>query len=245
MNEVIRTIQNHRSIRQYLPQEIPQDILYSILKSAQAMPSSINGQQVSVIVVRDPVKKEKIAELAGGQTWIAQAPVFLVFVADFYKTSLAGLKTGQPQIIHESREGEIVGTFDAGLAMGGAIVAAESLGLGVVPIGGIRRNPAEMIKLLKLPALTYPVAGLVVGYPADPSAQKPRMGLEAYVHDEEYNPEAVSEAVDIYDKTMEEYYTSRGDKDTNWSKGIAETYKRVYFPLVHPTLKDQGFSGDK
>ncbi len=92
-------------------------------------------------------------------------------MADFYKTGIAGEKNDKPQIIHESIEGTMVGTFDCGLAMGGAIVAAESMGLGIVPIGAIRKNPEEMIRLLDLPERTFPVVGLVVGYPADQSAQ--------------------------------------------------------------------------
>ncbi|MDN5304929.1 MAG: reductase, partial [Fusobacteriaceae bacterium] len=133
MNETIKVIKNHRSIRQYLDKDIPQEHLNAILEAAQAMPTSINGQQVSIIVIRDKATKEKIAELAGGQPYIAKAPVFLVFVADFYKTYLAGEKLGEAQVIHESIEGTTVGTFDSGLAMGAAIIAAESLGLGIVP----------------------------------------------------------------------------------------------------------------
>ena len=167
MNETIKTIQNHRSIRNFLDKSIDDEIIDEILKSSQAMPSSINGQQTSVIVIKDKETKAKIAELASGQPWIAAAPVFLVFVMDFYKTNLAAVKNGLNQIIHESVEGTMVGTFDAGLAMGGAIISAESLGLGIVPIGGVRMNPAEIIKLLGLPEYTYPVAGLAIGYPKD------------------------------------------------------------------------------
>lgn len=245
MNDTIKTITSHRSIRSYEARDVAPEVLDQVLQAARAMPTSINGQQVSVLVVRDAERRRRISELTGGQVWIAQAPVFLVFVADFHKTSQAGAKKGKAQVIHESAEGALVGTFDAGLAMGGAIVAAESLGLGIVPIGGIRRDPQAMIELLGLPPLTYPVAGLVVGYPADRSAQKPRMPVEAYVHQETYNAPAVEKAVNDYDKSMEAYYTARGDKSTDWSSQVASTYQQVYFPKVYPTLRDQGFLLDK
>jgi FMN reductase [NAD(P)H] len=245
MNETIKTIKNHRSIRNYLNKDVPDAILHEILEAAKSMPTSINGQQISIIVIKDQNKKQKIAKLAGDQPWISQAPVFLVFVADFYKAYLASEKNGTKEIIHESLEGTLVGSFDAGLAMGAAIIAAESLGLGIVPIGAVRKNPDEIIALLELPQYTYPLVGLVVGYPTDVSAQKPRIPYEAIVHLETYQKEGLADMIDQYDNTMEKYYNQRGDKDSNWSKQVANAYKQVYFPEVYPTLKKQGFKNDK
>ena len=103
MNKVIESIQNHRSIRQYKEDAISDDMLHEIIQSAQAMPNSINGQQTSVIVVRDQETKNKIADIAGGQPWIAAAPVFILFVLDFYKTDLAAKKNGLEQVRVASR----------------------------------------------------------------------------------------------------------------------------------------------
>jgi FMN reductase [NAD(P)H] len=245
MNDTIRIIKNHRSIRSYLNKDIPEELLDQVLLAALAMPTSINGQQVSVVVVREKKTREEIARIAGGQSWIAEAPVFVVFVADFYKTSLAGKKHGKPQVIHESVEGSLVGIFDAGIAMGGAIVAAESLGLGIVPIGGIRRDPAAMVKLLDLPEYTFPVAGLVIGFPANYSEKKPRMLFDAFSHREHYARSTVEKEIGEYDLRMAEYYHKRGDKTSDWSSQIAETYMSVYYPKVFPVMKDQGFKNDK
>lgn len=172
MNNTIEIIKNHRSIRQYLDKDISNDIIDEIVKSAQAMPNSINGQQTSVIVVRDKAKREKLAELTGNQPYVAEAPVFLVFIMDFYRTYLAAKKNNVEQKINEYVEGIGVGSVDVGIALGAATIAAESLGLGVVPIGGIRRNPEEVIELLELPKYTFPLVGLVVGYPANNSHKK-------------------------------------------------------------------------
>ncbi|WP_211210108.1 NADPH-dependent oxidoreductase [Propionispira raffinosivorans] len=251
MNNTIKSIKNHRSIRSYLEKDISSEMLEAILEAAQAMPTSINGQQLSVIIVKDKVKKAKIAELTGNQHWIAQAPVFLVFVADFYKTSIAGEKNKMPSLIHESVEGTMVGTFDCGLAMGAAIVAAESMGLGIVPIGAVRKNPEEMIRLLNLPERTFPVAGLVVGYPENNSAQKPRFPLHVFAHNETYQAKDMKQAVDDYDILMADYYRKRDSelgnvpKETNWSSQVADAYKQVYFPAVYPALIKQGFTNDK
>ncbi|NTV78703.1 MAG: NADPH-dependent oxidoreductase, partial [Clostridiales bacterium] len=198
-------MKNHRSIRNFLDQPIENQVIDEILRAAQAMPNSINGQQTSVIVIRDKETKSKIAHLAGDQTWIDAADVFLVFLMDFYKTDLAAKKNNLQQVIHESIEGTMVGTFDAGLEMGAAIISAESLGLGIVPIGGIRRNPQEIIELLELPEYTYPVAGLALGFPSGESHQKPRMAFDTFKHEEKYHTEGLEEAIQKYDADMEKY----------------------------------------
>jgi len=246
MNETIRTIQNHRSIRSFLDKEIDEAMIDEIIKAAQAMPNSINGQQTSVVVIKNKQVKARIAELTGGQKWIDDAPVFLLFIADFYKTDLAAKKNGIVQVIHESIEGSLAGTFDAGLNMGAAIISAESLGLGIVPIGGVRNNPESIIELLGLPKYTYPLAGLAVGYAKDPSHKKPRMPLNTFRHDEKYQTEGLEEAIDLYDDEMTEYLKSIGrEQEGNWSKYTSNIYQQVYFPKVYPTMKDQGFKNDK
>jgi len=246
MNQTIETIKNHRSIRTYLDKDVSEEQLNEILNSVQAMPTSINGQQVSVIVIKNKDTKKKIAEIAGGQPWIEKAPVFLVFVADFYKSHLGAIKSGNEQIIHESIEGTLVGTFDAGLAMGAAIISAESLGLGIVPIGGIRKEPDEMIKLLNLPKYTFPVAGLCIGHPENLSRQKPRLHKNSFIHEEIYHVENLESHIEEYDNLMEVYLEEVGrGKEHNWSAYTSGIYKHVYFPKVHPSLIKQGFKNDK
>ena len=245
MNKTIEVIQNHRSIRQYLDKDISDDIIDEIVKSAQAMPNSINGQQTSVIVVKDKAKKEKLAELTGNQTWVAQYPVFLVFVMDFYRTHLAAKKNNVEQVIHEYNEGIQVGSVDVGIALGAATIAAESLGLGVVPIGGIRKNPEEVIKLLELPKYTFPLVGLVVGYPANNSHKKPRIAFDSFRHLDKYNKEIVEASIDPYDDEMSEYLKEVGryDKEKNWSYSTSGFYKYNYYPKGSSTLEEQGFLG--
>lgn len=246
MNETIKVIQNHRSIRSFLDRDIEDEVIDEILKSSQSMPNSINGQQTSVIVIKNKETKAKIAHMAGDQKWIDEAPVFLVFIADFYKTNIGAEKNNNKQIIHESIEGTLASTFDSGLAMGGAIIAAESLGLGIVPIGGIRKDPKGIIDLLKLPKYTYPIAGLAMGYPKDNSRKKPRLPFSTFKHEEEYNTENMKEDIDKYDETMEGYLREIGrEQEINWSSNTSGIYKYVYFPKVYPTMKDQGFYNDK
>ena len=210
------------------------------------MPSSINGQQTSAIVIKNKETKAKIAHLAGDQKWIDDAPVFIIFIMDFYKTKIGADLNGIEQVIHESVEGTLVGSFDSGLAMGAAIISAESLGLGIVPIGGVRRNPKELIKILELPANTYPMAGLAIGYPEDNSHKKPRLPFDTFKHNEKYNVDIIEEGIKKYDATMETYLKEIGREiEGNWSKYTSNIYKYVYYPDVYQTMKEQGFENNK
>lgn len=244
MNHTIKIIKNHRSIRQYLDKDISEDVIDEIVKSAQAMPNSINGQQTTVIVVRDKAKREKLAVLTGNQPYVAEAPVFLVFLIDFYRTYLAAQKNNVEQVVHEYLEGTEVGSVDAGIALGAATIAAESLGLGVVPIGGIRKNPEKVIELLELPKYTFPIVGLVVGYPADKSHKKPRIPFNSYRHLDKYDKKIVESSIDTYDEEMASYLKDIGryDIEKDWSSRTSEHYKLNYYPKVKATMEEQGFS---
>lgn len=246
MNETVKNLLNHRSIRKYENKPIPNEVLEYILKCTQAAPTSINGQQYSVIVVTDQEKKSQIAELAGKQTYIDEAPVFLLFVMDYHRAALAAELHGEELVITESIESIMVGSVDIGIALGTAIAAAESLGLGIVPIGGVRRSPQEIIELLDLPQYVYPVAGLVLGYGAEMPEQKPRIPMSMFRHDNAYNSDQ-REALKQYDTTISEYMIRRtaGEKDTSWSQAVSSLYKKVYYPKVYETLKNKGFKNDK
>lgn len=242
MNDVINTLNNHRSIRSYTDEPVSQEMLEWIIEAAQSAPSSINGQQVTIISVEDRERKTKLAELAGGQRWIDEAPLFLVFCADFNRARMAAEMNNEKLVITEGMESIMVGAVDVGLAMANAIAAAESMGLGIVPIGGVRNNPGEVIRLLNIPQYVYPVCGLVVGHPKEMSEKKPRLPREAVHHREEYNHN-LEGLVKEYDKIISSYLSQRtgGMENRSWSIGISKTYNKVYFPKVDPTIKEQGF----
>jgi FMN reductase [NAD(P)H] len=246
MNQTIEIMKNHRCIRNFEDKEIPDAIIDELVAVAQASPNSINGQQISLIIVRDKENKHRIAEIAGGQIWIEQAPLFILFVADFYKAKLAANKVGKPLIIPESVEATVAVSIDAGICLQNVITAAESLDLGIVPIGGIRNDPAAMIKLMNLPEYTFPINGLSIGYPADRSKKKPRMPVAAFRHDEVYDPAKLPALIDEYDALMEPYLKSVGrGNEVNWSVNTSNFYSFVYFPKVFPIMKLQGFKNDK
>ncbi|WP_068677785.1 NADPH-dependent oxidoreductase [Oceanobacillus sp. Castelsardo] len=245
MNETINLLNNHRSIRKYTEENVKREHLDIIIKSAMAGPNWANGQQVTVIEIQDKAKKETLSELAGGQVWINDAPVIFVFCLDFHRLKIAAENQDRSFTLTNDSEYVLIGSTDVGIALGHAVTAAESLGLGTVPIGGIRKNPEEVIELLDLPKYVFPIAGLVVGHPANHSAQKPRLPLEAVHHMEKYNTE-LHDYIRTYDKTMSIYLEKRtsGADNSNWSHKILDFYERrlpLEYGRVKGVLQKQGF----
>ena len=246
MNETLRVQQSHRSIRSYKAEPVSDAMLDQIISAAHRAPTSMNAQEISLIVVRDVEQRARIAELCGGQAWITQAPVFITIAIDFYKTDLGVRKAGQAQIIHESMEGFGVAAVDAGIVLGTLITAAESLGLGIVPIGSIRRNPQGMIDLLGLPPLTFPLVGLCIGHIKDDVPLKPRMDIHTFRHDERYDASGYAAAINAYDTVIMDYWNKIGYSDgVMWSDNLGNFYKQVYFPQLKPVAAMQGLLNDK
>ena len=246
MNETLSLLYSHRSDRSFNDQPVSDEALGSILEAARRAPTSTNAQHVSTIVVRDAVKRACIAKIAGGQGWIADAPVFIAVILDFYKTAIGVEMAGEKQTVHETVEGLLAGVTDAGIALATMIVAARSLGLGIVPIGGIRRNPQAMIDLLELPPRSFPVVGLSIGHVDQPACQKPRLPMQVFRHDERYHTEGIPEAIAAYDAILLDHWKRIGRADGKaWSRNTAEAYQQLSRRQVKSVLEKQGLTHDK
>jgi FMN reductase [NAD(P)H] len=242
-NPTIELLESHRSDRSFLATPVSEDVLSQVIKAAQRGPTSINAQHISLVVTQDAAHRARIAEIASGQAWIAQAPVFITVVVDFYKTSLAAELADKEQVIHASVEGFSAGAVDAGITLGNLMIAARALGLGIVPIGGIRQDSQAMIELLDLPPLTFPMVGVCLGYVNKPAHQKPRLPIATYRHDETYKKAHLLEGITAYDKELMAYWQAIGRTDgLPWSANTANAYQQVYFRKTAKVARSQGFA---
>ena len=247
MNPVLESLFKHRSIRKYKNQPLEDEKLQLIIKAAQAAPSWCNGEQVSIVVVKDQALKDKIKEICWGQTHVGSCSAFLVFCADFYRVSLAFEKAGKTKEDFEKYMSNIdtliIGSHDVGISLQNATVAAESLGLGTCHIGAIRNKPLEMVKLLNLPKYVIPLVGLTVGYPDDDPGLKPRIPPKGVCFENKYNTENAKAGVDEYDEIFKKYLAERetNARDMNWSQRISNTYTSFEFKDDYELLKQQGY----
>jgi hypothetical protein len=129
-------------------------------------------------------------------------------------------------------------------------VAAESLGLGTVYIGGMRNDPQRVAETLGLPPRTVAVFGLCVGWPAkDAVAEvKPRLAQRAVLHHELYDDARTRGAeIAAYDRTMRCFYDQHGiGNPEGWtahSAGRVATTRGLHGrDLLGSILKALGFA---
>ena len=245
MNEVIKQLSSRKSIRQFTGESVSDEDLELIIKTAQRCPTSINGQQISLVYTKDKEKIKEIAKLCGGQEQVATADVFIAIVVDFNRTILAVENAGEKHLIDQSAEGVLVGAVDAGIMLNAIQVAAESLGYGTTAIGAVRKEPESMIKLLNLPPKTFPIVGTTIGVSTKEAKEaplKPRIPLDTFAFEDTYDNKKVKEGVLQYEKQMKEY---REEHNMNYLQSYCEQtahyYKSIYFNEVAKTYKSQGF----
>lgn len=238
----------HRSIREFSSKSVNDDDIRAIVDAVQHMPNWCNFQHVSIVNVKDKQLREQVWKLCNGQQYVLDAPVFLVFCADFYRTWLA-CNEDQEEFdrVTGILDNVIVGSTDAGIAIGWAVVAAESLGLGTCVIGDARAHGPEMVEALGLPRYVFPVAGLCVGYPAQNPELKPRLPEEAVYFADRYDAN-LKPLLEEYDRDYRRYMTTRseGRKDEDWSNQVASFYSLPYdhYPSIPDMLAQQGFFHD-
>lgn len=242
MNKTSEVILNHRSIRSYINETIPEAHMDEIIRGAMQAPNSINGQCLSVVQVNDLSIKKEIIKIASNQSWIEEASHFFIFCIDFYKAAYAGKKHDKTLLMPNQTEAIMLGSLDVGLAMGNAVAIADSYGYGTCPIGAIRNNPRGIIELLELPEYVFPIAGFVVGVRKEQSAVKPRMPKEVFLHQDKYRRD-IFDQLDKYDDVMTNYMNERtgGKSKRNWSETVSTAFSQVKHPDVTPVLKEQGF----
>ena len=194
-------IRRHGSVRKYRPDPIHREMVETIVSAAQRSSTSSNLQSYSVIAITDPEKRNRLRELCGGQAHIAEAPLFLTWCADLQRLDRVCELRGYAQVT-DYVENFLIAAVDAAIAAQTAAIAAESLGLGICYIGSIRNHLQEVIDLLELPRLVFPVTGMTVGWPAEMPMIRPRLPSQAVLHWEAYSTKGEDAALHEYDQAM-------------------------------------------
>lgn len=242
MNPIIDQLSRHRSIRKFQPRAIPRQSLEAFVRAGQCAATSSHVQAYSIIHVVNPENRARLAELAGGQPYIAECSDFLVFCADMKRPTEAAERAGA-DVVRGMTEQLLVASIDTALMAQNVAIAAESEGVGICYIGGIRNNPAEVSELLRLPEHVYPVFGMCLGYPDQDPEVKPRLPLPAILKEDYYQDARDTELVAEFDATMHRYYQVRtgGNKDSNWSEQLKPLFTSKLRPHMQSFLRDRGF----
>lgn len=246
MKSVKETLLNRRSIRRYQRRPLEPEQLLFIYDAIRNTPTSYNGQQFSVIALTDQQRKIELAEIVE-QKQIKTCALFLIFCIDYHKLALASQAIGEKQPrFQDTIDGYTVGVVDAALAMGNAVVAAESMGLGTCCIGYTRTaDPKRIAEFLGLPEGVAVVCGLSIGYPNELPDIKPKQPRDLLIFGDRYrhDTEVMKEELLAYDKEITRYNKARsgGTTDNDWIKHILDYHQIASGYKLKEYLIEQGF----
>lgn len=240
----------HRSHRRFTSRPVEPALLRLLLACAFSAPSKSDLQQADVIHVADRAKLKVIADGIPDMPWIAQAPVFLVFLGDNRRLRRIGEWRGKP-FANEHLDHFLNAAVDAALVMMSFIRAAEAAGLGACPISHVRNHAWELSRMLELPDGVFPVAGLCAGFPAEEGRISARLPLEVTVHTDRYDEAGIREKIDTYDRRRHALLPYRkqryADRYANvdfygWSEDKARQYSVPERADFGSYIRKMGFS---
>lgn len=203
--DVSEAILKRTCIRKWKPTSVEKEKIEKILEAGRRAPSWGNSQPWRFIVVQDKDKKEGLANAAGGQAVVREAPVVIVccgsiedFSRKMQRQSLKELmdvgalnwtEDILDNVVLESdlfapyRMGESAMTIKAGeqimIAIAYMTVEAVNQGLGTCWVGAM--SPKDAHKVMNLPDNVFVHDLIPLGYPDEDPKPRPRKPLNKIV----------------------------------------------------------------
>jgi len=162
MDNILETIKNRRSIREFQAKEIPEEIIDKLIEALIWAPSARNLQSRKFYFVFNREIKEKLVKAALGQDFIAQAPLVVVGCTDEKITYRYG-----------ERGKNLYSICDVSVSIENMMLLAQEFGLGTVWVGTF--DEKSVSKILNLPENLRPIVIVPVGYPAEKPEAPPRV----------------------------------------------------------------------
>lgn len=198
MKNLEETFAAHRSIRQFRPDAVPQELIDEVCRQAIAGGSSSgNLNTCSIVLTRDAQRKRRLYEMHFEQDMVLQAPLVMTFCADMHRTrswlAARGARDNFANFI-----GWHVALVDAVIVAQNVCLGLEARGLGICYMGTTLHSMGDIAEFLELPPACLPVTSIVVGHPAEAPPQRDRLPLQAFVHEERYQRPDAAQIDAIY-----------------------------------------------
>jgi nitroreductase len=204
MFTVWEAVKIRRSIRKFVPDDVPEDMVTQMLEAARLAPSASNRQPWRFLVVRDREIRKQLSHICLGQRFIEEAPVVIVCFGDFERYSDAARKKRRQEFVDSGVTSTVSGRFadpqfiayidslpvprreqlvtpvvaNTYIAIEHLVLMATALGLSTCWVGAFE-DPAEINRLFGLVDTLLPVAVIPVGYAAgEIPPPRPRLPLE-------------------------------------------------------------------
>lgn len=164
--EFFEVVSKRQSVRRYQMAGVEEEKIRRILEAANRAPSAGNLQAYRIFVVKRTSLRKILAQAAGDQRYVAEAPVVLVFCADPLRSARK----------YGARGEQLYCIQDATIACAYAQLAAAALGLASVWVGAVF-EPETIREALAIPGDLWPIALLPIGHAAEHPQHTPRRSL--------------------------------------------------------------------
>ena len=242
------TIHTRRTIRKYAKREVSEQLLQQLLNDASRTQTMGNLQLYSVVVTRSQEMKERLAPAHFNQPMVTEAPVVLTICADFNRTTQwARCRQADPG--YDNLLSFVNAATDALLYTQTFCNLAEEAGLGLCFLGTTVYMPQQIIDTLQLPRLTFPVATLTVGWPAEEPLLTDRLPLQSFIHSETYR-DYTPQDIDTYYYNKEQLPENRQFVEINNKDTLAQVFTDLRYTrkdnealsaTLFDALRRQGF----
>jgi len=160
--EFYKVLEERHSCRAFLEKEVEQEKLDRILDATISAPSAGNLQSYKIYAIKSKETRSKLVAPSVHQTFLAEAPVVLVFCANAQNSASK----------YGSRGESLYAVQDATIAAAYAQLAITAEGLASVWIGAF--NPDEISRIIGAKSNEIPVAIIPIGYKAEESEIRSR-----------------------------------------------------------------------
>ncbi len=164
-DNILETIRNRRSVREFQEKEIPEEIVDELIEALIWAPSAGNLQSRKFYFIFNQEIKEKLAEAALGQNFIKQAPLVIVGCTD----DKIAFRYGE-------RGKNLYSICDVAASIENLMLLATELGLGACWVGAF--DEERVSRILNLPENLRPIVIVPMGYPAEKPRPPPRVSKE-------------------------------------------------------------------
>lgn len=246
--EAVRHMQTRGSCRSFADKPVPDALLQEILQAGLHAASGGNLQPWSVIVERDRDRAQKLSELCGGQKFIAEAPVNLLFLLDWHRYQIYAAQKDAPFTAYKSYMHFLIGVEDVMCAAQSVETACHLVGLGSCYVGSSNHCGAALAEMYCLPQLTYPVVLLSLGWPKTQPAVAPKLDPSVIIFEGRY-PDLTDEQIyQAYEEKLRGRTLSLPQKEPfrsemldNLRRSLSTTFGPDKVEAILKTADEQGF----
>ncbi|GEM84167.1 nitroreductase family protein [Meiothermus hypogaeus] len=250
MSDLYELYQRRASVRKFKPEPLREGDLDKLLLAAQRAPTDATAQMYSLLRISNPALRKEISSHSGQNPHIETCAEFFLILADVYRLRRLLERRGGT-FGRWPRTALHFAITDAVLAGSALATMAESLGYGIVWIGGVLNGIREIVRLCKLPQGVIPVAGLCVGVPDESPSPRPRLPRGLVVHENQYHdysPEELEQAYtamapitrsgDWY-RVLERYFAQGGTMEEREPAYQVLTARQGFEPDLPPELLEK------